>query len=222
MMNNEGLKLESFEDKKVENNQESLLLVKIRKMEENMAELIVENEKLKKDLMHDALTGLNARKYLEERLEETITSLKNPENEKRKDGFKNFSLIFCDIDNFKKINDELGHKGGDETLKKVSAIINHNVRVSDVVCCWGGDEIAIGLFEVEEGEAVKIAEKIRLAVEREAKDTGVTLSMGVVPYEEGLDTASITDRADKAMYFAKSNKKNNVKTYAEIPKDKAK
>lgn len=197
-MNNEGLKPENTED-----NKESLLLGKIRGLEENIAELNVENEKLKKDLIHDSLTGLKARRYLEERLEETISSLKNPENEKRKDGFKNFSVIFCDIDNFKNINDTLGHKDGDEVLKKVSEIINRNVRVSDVICRWGGDEIAIGLFEVDEEEAVKIAEKIRLAVEVETKDTGVTLSMGIVPYEEGLDMESITDRADKAMYLAK-------------------
>ncbi len=229
-MSNEGLKLETFEDKMIkEDNQEYLLLEEIRKLEEqkrkleeNIAELNVENEKLRNDLIHDSLTGLNTRKYLEERVEEIISSFKNPEREKRKEGFRNFSILFCDIDNFKKINDTLGHKGGDAVLKRVSEIITQSVRNSDMVSRWGGEEIAVGLFGTDEGEAVEKAEGIRTAIEKGMKDMNVTISIGVAFCKEDPDTDSIIRQADEAMYFAKNNGKNNVKTYDDIFKDKLK
>lgn len=211
MMNNEGLKQSGNFEKDTEKSQESLLLKKIRKLEENIAELNV-------DLMHDSRTGLKSKSYLEERLEDIISSFKNPENKERKEGFKNLSLLFCDIDNFKKINDTLGHRVGDEVLKKVSEIINENIRAADIVCRWGGDEIVVALLGANEEEAAIIAEKIRLAVEKESKDTGVTMSIGAVFYEEGLDMKSLAERADKAMYLAKENGKNNVKTYSDFLK----
>lgn len=225
MMNNEGLKQESFEGKNIENNRESLLLAKISRLEEEKRKLEEQKRKLQEnvaelnvDLMHDSRTGLKSKPYLEERLKDIISSFKNPENKERKEGFKNLSLLFCDIDNFKKINDTLGHLVGNEVLKKVSEIINENVRAVDIVCRWGGDEIVVALLGANEEEAVIIAEKIRSAVENEAKDTGVKLSIGVVPYEEGLDMESITDRADKAMYLAKESGRNNVKMYSDVSK----
>ena len=218
MMNNENLKPGD-----VENNQELLLLKRInsleeqkRKLEWNIAELNVENEKLKHDLIHDSLTGLNTRKYLEERAEKTISSFKNTESNERKEGFKNLSLLFCDIDNFKKINDTFGHHGGDEVLKKISEIINNKVRTVDIVCRWGGDEIVVGLFGADEEEAAKIGEDIRVAVEKELKDKGVTMSVGAISYEKGLDIKSITDRGDKAMYWAKEKGRNNVVKYSDF------
>lgn len=217
-MNNEELKPENVED-----NKESLLLGKIRRLEEENRKLEEQNRKLQEnvaelnvDLMHDSRTGLKAKSYLEERLEDIISSFKNPENKERKEGFKNLSLLFCDIDNFKKINDTLGHLVGNEVLKKVSEIINENVRAVDIVCRWGGDEIVVALLGANEEEAAIIAEKIRLATEEGMKDMGVTMSIGAVSYEEGLNMKSITDRADKAMYWAKRMGKNKVKTYSGV------
>lgn len=209
MMNNEGLKQSGNFEKDTENNREALLLKKIRGLEENVAELNV-------DLMHDSRTGLKSKPYLEERLKDIISSFKNPENKERKEGFKNLSLLFCDIDNFKNINDNLGHNGGDDVLKKVSQIINGCVRTVDIVCRWGGDEIVVALLGANEEEAAKIAEKIRLAIEEGMKDTGVTMSIGAVSYEEGLNMESITERADKAMYLAKKEGKNKVITYSDF------
>ena len=235
-MSNESVKLENFEDKK--KNPESLLLERIKELEENISKLTKEkeklkhdleekiskltekNEKLKYDLIYDYLTGLNTRKYFEERAEEIINSLKNPEQEKRKEGFHNFSVLFCDLDNFKKINDNFGHKGGDTVLKRVSEIIAGNVRTSDIVSRWGGEEIAVGLFGADEDEAIEKAEEIRTAIEEGMKDVNVTLSIGVSFYKEGLDMDSIISQGDEAMYFAKSSGKNNVKTYDDIFKDK--
>ena len=218
MMNNENLKPVN-----VENNQESLLLGKIRELEEENKELKGKNRKLEEnvaelnvDLMHDPLTELYTRRYLTEIIKETISSLESPERERRAEGYSTFSLLFCDLDKFKEVNDTYGHDGGDEVLKKVSAIIRKSVRTMDIVCRWGGDEIAVGLMGADEEEAAKIAEKIRTAVEEEVKDTGVTVSVGAVSYEKGLNMESVTDRADKAMYWAKENGKNKVVKYSDF------
>lgn len=211
-MSNEELKPPNFEDKKeTENNRESLLLKKIRGLEESVGEFRVEHEKLQ----YDYVTGLYKREYFEEEMEKAISSLKNPESNERKEGFKNFSLLFCDLDKFKEINDTRGHNDGDVVLKKISEIIKSNVRTFDIVCRWGGDEFAVGLFGANEEEAAKIGEKIRTVVEKEMKGTGITMSIGAVAYEKGLSMESTITRADKAMYYAKQ-KRNNVKTYSNV------
>ena len=190
MMNNENLKPVN-----VENNQESLLLEKIRELEEENEELKRKNRKLEEnvaelnvDLMHDPLTGLKTRRYLAEMIEETISSLESPERERRAEGYSTFSLLFCDLDKFKEVNDIHGHNGGDDVLKKVSEIINDSVRTTDIVCRWSGDEIVIGLMGADKEEAAKIGEKIRSTVEEKMKDTGVTVSVGA-----GGDHPSLTE-----------------------------
>lgn len=210
-MSNEILKPENFVE--IDKNTESFLLEKIKGLEEKV-------KKLEYDSMHDYLTGLHARRYLEERAEEIISSIKNKKQEKREEGYDSFSLLFCDLDNFKEVNDILGHKEGDDVLKKISEIINNKVRSADIVSRWAGDEIAVGLLGANEEEAAEIAEKIRIAVVEELKDTVATLSIGVASYEEGLDMALITERADKAMYLAKESGRNKVVKYSEISKDK--
>lgn len=223
-MSAEGINQEGFEDKKIT---ESFLLEKIGRLEEQnmelekmVAKLAEKNKRLERDLIHDHLTGLKTRKYFEERVEEIISSLKDSEGENRKEGFHNLGVLFCDIDNFKKINDTLGHKGGDTVLKRVSEIIASSVRASDVVSRWGGEEIVVGLFGADENDVIEKAEGIRIAIEKGMKDMNVTVSMGVAFYKEGLDMDSIIKQGDEAMYFAKKSGKNNVKTYDDIAKDK--
>jgi len=235
MMNNEELKQPENFEKDTEKNRESLLLEKIReleeenkelkgknrKFEENVAEFWVKDEKSNHDLIHDHVTGLNNKRYFEEKMEEVISSLKNPEREKlkeqqeRKEGFINFSLLFCDLDKFKEVNDTYGHDAGDDVLKKVSGIIKRNVRPNDMVCRLSGDEFAVGLLGANEEDAAKTADKIRTAIEEGLENMGVTVSIGTGSYEEGLDRKSITGRADKAMYLAKKER-NNVKKYSDF------
>lgn len=223
-MNKEGLNQEKFEDSKVS---ESVLLEKVSELEKQINEwkekyLKLENEysKLERDLIHDHLTGLKTRRYFEERVEEIISSLKSSEHEERKEGFYNLGVLFCDIDNFKKINDTHGHKEGDRVLKNVSEIITNNVRASDIVSRWGGEEIVVGLFGSDEIEVAKKAEEIRNDIEQQMKERNVTLSIGIAFYEEGSSMDLIIKQGDEAMYFAKKSGKNNIKTYKDIPKDK--
>ena len=121
-----------------------------KELEKNIARLEAEIEKLKHDLIHDALTGLKTRNFFKERAVEIISSIENLKQEKRKEGFHNFSVLFCDIDNFKEVNDKFGHEGGDDVLKKVSKIIKDEVRAADIVCRWGGEEIVVALLGADE------------------------------------------------------------------------
>lgn len=209
-MNNEGLKSENIVGE--EKNEKFFLLEKIKELEEKIKKLEGENQ----NLMVDSVTKLKTRKYFEERMKEIISSLENTGQDKRKEGYRNFSIIFCDLDKFKEVNDTLGHQEGDNVLKKVSEIISGKVRDTDVVSRWGGDEIAIGLMGAGEEEAVKKGEEIRAAVEDGLREYGVTLSVGVVSCEGGLNVELVMERADKALYLAKSIGKNNVKTYTDV------
>ncbi|MEK7104552.1 MAG: diguanylate cyclase [Patescibacteria group bacterium] len=217
-MNSENFKTENIEKETETENRETLLLEKNRKLEETISGLRAEIEKLKNDLMHDPLTGLISRQHFEKETEETLSSFDGYNGERRTEGYSSFSFLFCDIDNFKKINDTFGHEKGNDVLKMVSKIIKENVRTADMVCRWGGDEIVIGLFGANEEEAAEIAEKIRFSVEEGAKKevTGVTLSIGAMSYEKGLDLKVIAENADKAMYWAKKEGKNKVIKYSDF------
>ena len=85
-----------------------------------------------------------------EKVKDDISAVSAPESEKRKEGFKDISFLFCDIDYFKSVNDNYGHPFGDEILKEVAQIFKENIRENDTVCRWGGDEITISLLGADE------------------------------------------------------------------------
>ncbi len=128
------------------------------------------------------------------------------------------TLILLDVDGLKEVNDRLGHLAGDETIRAVAEIARSQVRGEDVVARWGGDEFMI-LVEggLENGKAV--AERIRNGVAvadlpgrtpKSGPRPKVSVSCGVAEYESGDDLDSLTSRADKAMYQAKSQGKDAV------------
>lgn len=121
------------------------------------------------------------------------------------------SVIMVDIDHFKKFNDTYGHQYGDEVLKTVAGILSSNLRDSDILGRFGGEEFVIFLPGTALKEAVKIAERLRQNVEKYpmAKEK-VTISLGVSEcvHEDSLD--SVIERADKALYRAKENGRNRV------------
>ena len=141
--------------------------------------------------------------------------------EKRK-GFniKNFSLIFIDIDDLKKVNDIYGHKSGDKLLKSAAEIFSNSVREFDVVARWGGDEFIIGLLDASENEAYKVAAKMkdklaRLRIPEVKEKRKFTASFGVISAiskrrkEEIFNLYELIERADIAMYQAKKNMGKN-------------
>lgn len=125
------------------------------------------------------------------------------------------SVIFCDIDNFKRLNDTQGHQMGDEVLKSVARIMADTVGDSGKVGRYGGEEIIAVLSDTSK-EALKIAEAIRKRVEAE---TPVTVSVGFSRYRDGITVHELMKQADEAMYVSKKTGKNKVTTYTtRIPK----
>ena len=123
-----------------------------------------------------------------------------------------FSIILCDLDNFKQINDRFGHAIGDRVLIDVVGLIERNLRRVDTVGRWGGEEFIILANTTTANDAQTLAEKLRLAVEQHEFDTvkKLTASFGVAEIQTGDTVESLFNRADKALYDAKKTK-NAVK-----------
>ena len=125
-----------------------------------------------------------------------------------------FSLIFFDIDNFKKINDTYGHITGDKVLKIITALLKESLRVTDVFARWGGEEFAIIMSHTSLKEAEYVANKLRRTIEEQkVEDVGsVTCSFGVSEFVKGDTVQSLMLRVDNLMYEAKKQGKNRVVT----------
>ena len=128
-----------------------------------------------------------------------------------------FSLIIIDIDFFKKFNDNFGHQSGDAVLRQVAQTLKRNVRATDIVCRYGGEEMSIILPNTGEEEAFSTAQKIcdRVAQNKfklaNGKDTNVTISLGVSTFPKDGETAeTMIASADKRLYDAKNNGRNQV------------
>ena len=126
-----------------------------------------------------------------------------------------FSVILLDIDNFKRINDEIGHSEGDEVLKASCQILLREMREKDTLARWGGEELLILLPDTEQTEAVLQAEKARSALERSPIQVGsqfiaVTASFGVAEYYPMRGLEHTLKQADLALYRAKQQGRNRV------------
>lgn len=157
----------------------------------------------------DGLTELYNHRYFQEQMRMQVEQSKRYNN--------NFSLIIIDIDFFKKFNDTFGHQSGDAVLRQVAQTLKRNVRATDIVCRYGGEEMSIILPNTSKDEAQSTAEKIcqRVASRKfklaQDKETNVTISLGVSTFPNDGDTASkIIDAADKRLYNAKHNGRNQV------------
>jgi diguanylate cyclase (GGDEF)-like protein/PAS domain S-box-containing protein len=121
-----------------------------------------------------------------------------------------FSLLMLDIDNFKKLNDELGHLAGDLALRKVAKAIKKGIRKSDVAIRWGGEEFLLLLPHT--ADPLPIGEKIRRLINAISIDGygPLSVSVGATTYREGDTIDSMIQRADSALYSAKRKGKNQV------------
>nr|WP_321267020.1 sensor domain-containing diguanylate cyclase [uncultured Sulfurimonas sp.] len=125
------------------------------------------------------------------------------------------SLAFMDIDNFKSINDKLGHNVGDEVLVQCGKILQNNIRKTDLLARWGGEEFIVAFIDTDINNAHTITQKIRKSIEenetlKKIVSGGVSASFGLSVSSEFDTIESIVSRADKAMYEAKQNGKNRV------------
>lgn len=158
----------------------------------------------------DGLTELYNHRYFQEQIRMQVEQAKRYST--------NFSLIIIDIDFFKKFNDTFGHQSGDAVLRQVAQTLKKNVRSTDIVCRYGGEEMSIILPNTIKDEAFTTAQKIcnRVAEKKFKligdKETGVTISLGVATFPFDGDTAQkIIEAADKKLYEAKNNGRNQVK-----------
>jgi diguanylate cyclase (GGDEF)-like protein len=124
-------------------------------------------------------------------------------------------LMVVDIDHFKILNDTYGHKAGDGVLRSVAASLDQSIRASDYIFRYGGEEFVILLKKCSLEQSKKVAEKVRRQVEENfssGKDQklSVTVSLGLTQLKENDTEASVFQRADQALYKAKSNGRNRV------------
>ena len=151
------------------------------------------------DAMTDALTGLYNHRHLQQRLADEVWSAIDRGAE--------LSLLFCDIDHFKELNDRFGHAEGDEVLKRVADIANRSIRQTDLAARYGGDEFAIVLTNTGREQALEAAERLRSTIAGaclRSDGRQLTISVGIVtlPYD-GQTKEELLGRADQAMYEAK-------------------
>ncbi len=142
-----------------------MLYRELEALKSYIRELEREKEELVEKAYTDPLTGLLRRDYFDK------LSLEHLRNMKYSHYSEPFSLVFCDLDNFKQINDKYGHLVGDEVLKTVSNSIKKAIRKNDYACRYGGDEFLLGLKCCDESSAVKVMERIYEEVENEINNS---------------------------------------------------
>lgn len=157
---------------------------------------------------HDALTGIPNRYYLEENLKRAAAKAQRGEKA---------ALLFIDLDNFKLVNDTLGHKAGDELLIALVNVFKNNLREYDFLARLGGDEFAVLLEGINDQEAGAVAEKLRRAVcESELNlmthrlRLNQSISIGIISIDGTLDYQRCLALADTALYAAKDGGRNRV------------
>ena len=187
-----------------------------------IVELEGQVHELERDLIHDQLTGLKTRAFFEDEINVYLEVITHNKQGKRKEwfGFKNISLIFFDIDHFKKVNDTYGHDMGDVVLRRVAETIRLNLRTGDTLARWGGEEMIASLLGADEQDAAIKAEEIRTKVSEltfpEATTLRLTISSGVASSEQRLTLTELVKHADLALYEAKQSGRNKVITYSAL------
>lgn len=168
--------------------------------------IAIENAKLYRELTYltitDPVTGLYNHRHLNQILNAEIVRSKRYE--------RNLSFLMIDIDQFKSYNDTLGHLEGDELLKTIAKVIKQNVRGTDMVCRYGGDEFAVVLPETDLNEAKIVAEKIRKAASELKLRQQITVSVGMSQCASKTDRHDLIQRADSHLYEAKKQGKNQI------------
>lgn len=166
-------------------------------------------EKLQNQSMRDPLTGLFNRRYLEESFEREIMRASRYHH--------SIGTIMLDMDHFKHINDTYGHDAGDYVLQMISKVLLENVRGSDIVCRYGGEEMVVILPELSLENTYERAEIIRLEImqlqlQHKAQSLGpLTASLGVAVFpRHGVNSKDIIYAADTALYRAKKSGRNRV------------
>ncbi len=173
--------------------------------------ITLKTAKLYQTSITDELTQLNNVRYFHSRLS-TYFSQAGRES-------KTFAVLLCDVDHFKKVNDTYGHPVGDQVLQTVAKNLKAQLRTSDLIARYGGEEMAVVLFDTDEKGAQVAAEKLRVAVQNGSVSHSsgplkVTISIGLAVYpRHAMTKEKIIEAADQALYKAKAAGRNNCQTF---------
>jgi diguanylate cyclase (GGDEF)-like protein len=175
-----------------------------------------EMDEIRSLALHDTLTELPNRALLENQIEMAIAQAQR--------NAKKVALLFIDLDNFKRINDIQGHKTGDQLLVALSQILQAKLRPYDTLARWGGDEFVVVVPDLTEARQARIVgEKLMEAVDANLgheQNLHVSLSIGVAVYPDDADTTeALLIQADKALFYAKSQGRNNIQVFNQMQKN---
>ncbi len=184
-----------------------LMRAKAKKAEQEMSQLHVELDRASAQARHDALTGALNRRGLDDALSREVA------NAVRKRAALCVALL--DLDNFKKLNDQLGHEGGDAALVHLAEVARQTIRPQDSLARYGGEEFVIVLPDTTLDAGIAVLKRLQRELTTRYFLRGndrvlITFSAGVAQLSEGEDTADALKRADVAMYSAKRTGKNRV------------
>lgn len=182
----------------------------LQQSSEQVSRLKIQLDDVRRESLTDSLTGIANRKAFD-------TSLDSAFSDAREQG-ETVALLMCDIDHFKRFNDNWGHQTGDQVLRLVANCMSENVKGRDTVARFGGEEFAVILPRTTLDHAASLADQIRSFVESKKlvkKSTGdilgtITISIGVAELHRDDTPASLLQRADACLYRAKQDGRNQV------------
>lgn len=160
-----------------------------------------------REAMRDALTGLPNRRAYDEQLAREFARWKR--------FGEPLALLVLDVDNFKQVNDQFGHKSGDKALMMIARVLGEKRRETDLVARFGGEEFVVLLPGAPEPDALRIADDMRVAVANcgmhaNKQPVAITVSGGLAVFATGDTPERVFERADRALYRAKGNGKNRI------------
>ena len=173
--------------------------------ENRLQDMFLLRKQLEETALRDPLTNAFNRRHMIEFLNKELAKFRRTKTAT--------SVMMIDIDHFKRINDEYDHSIGDLVLKEFTEIINENIRDTDLLCRYGGEEFLVILSGADSGVAFKIAERIRKKIADynfSELSCNVTASFGVAAFSEEDDEISIIKRADQLLYKAKRAGRNQT------------
>ncbi len=167
-------------------------------------------EEVKSLAIRDGLTGLYNYRYFWEMLNQQV-------GQSRRYGWP-LSLLFLDVDDFKTVNDTLGHTQGDLVLKSLATYLKNTVRQADILCRYGGEEFVVLLPQTPAEQAEVMADRLREGIAGTPmspadQEVRITVSIGVAELGPGMDGAALVKAADAALYGAKRTGKNRVSSF---------
>jgi diguanylate cyclase (GGDEF)-like protein len=184
---------------KLERRTKELIRTEVEKLEKEQ-----EAEKFLLMSITDPLTKLNNRLKIDEILDYEISQSKRYSS--------TLSVLICDLDHFKRVNDNYGHQTGDKVLISFADILRKNIRVTDTAARWGGEEFIIVFTNTNAQDAAEIAEKLRKVIEEYnfPIEGPLTASFGVTQFNNNENKENFIKRADEALYAAKAASRNTV------------